>query len=73
LAGLRTLILADFWAGASFHTRTRGQIGDRGARALAASPYLTGLNLLNLRGHPIGEEAAATLRQTFGPRVFLGP
>ena len=30
-----------------------------------------GLSLLDLRGHPLGAEAAAALRERFGPRVRL--
>jgi uncharacterized protein (TIGR02996 family) len=44
-------------------------IGDDGARALARSPHLAGLERLNLAGNPIGSAGRRALRARFGDRV----
>ena len=46
-------------------------IGDVGARALAATPHLAGVDRLDLTTNPIGRAAAALLRRRFGDRVHL--
>lgn len=45
-------------------------VGDEGALALAASPHLAGLRLLDLGGNRFGPAAVEALRQRFGPRVY---
>jgi hypothetical protein len=47
-------------------------VGDAGARALAESPHLTGLDLLDLTGNLlIGPRGRQALRERFGGRLRL--
>lgn len=58
------------WPGAaslrSLDLKDNPQITDTGARALAESPHLAGLERLNLRGIRLGKKAIAALRTRFG-------
>jgi uncharacterized protein (TIGR02996 family) len=54
--------LAELWLGSN-------QIGDRGARALAASPLLAHLRLLDVRNNAISHPARAALLTKFGSAV----
>jgi uncharacterized protein (TIGR02996 family) len=47
-------------------------VSGHGAFALAGSPHLGGLELLDLRGNPIKPAGRHALRQRFGGRVLLG-
>jgi uncharacterized protein (TIGR02996 family) len=47
-------------------------VGDEGGRALARSPHLAGLGLLNLEGNALSPNVEAELRQRFGGRLCLG-
>lgn len=46
---------------------TRGQISAQGARALAQAPWYTGLKILDLSEHPLGDEGTSAL---FAPGFF---
>jgi hypothetical protein len=47
------------------------RLGNEAARALAASPVLSHLVVLDLRGNGIGRSGAEALRQRFGDVVHL--
>ena len=57
--------LAELWLGSN-------RVGNRGGAALAASPHLANLRLLDLRGNAVNDPAAqAALRRRFGPALKL--
>jgi uncharacterized protein (TIGR02996 family) len=47
------------------------EVGDAGALALAGSPFLAGLELLDLRNNVLSTTAEAALRAAFGERLCL--
>jgi hypothetical protein len=47
-------------------------VGDEGGRDLARSPYLAGLEFLNLEGNSFSPDVEAELRERFGDRLCLG-
>jgi hypothetical protein len=51
---------------------SHGGVGDEGALALARSPHLSGLELLDLSHNALGPEVEAALRQRFGRALILG-
>lgn len=57
--------LAELWLGSNL-------VGNRGGAALAASPHLANLRLLDLRNNAVNDGAAqAALRRRFGPALRL--
>ncbi|AMV28162.1 Leucine Rich repeats (2 copies) [Gemmata sp. SH-PL17] len=56
--------LTELWLGSN-------RVGNRGARALASSPYMTQLRLLDLQDNPIDHAACSTLRSRFWSKVKL--
>jgi uncharacterized protein (TIGR02996 family) len=64
LADGRFPVLEELWLGSN-------RIGDAGGHALAESPHLDRLTLLDLRGNSISASVKTALRRRFGPRVKL--